>query len=258
MTIEHKTAIEMIIHDAKKHKYILGVILIGSLAKNTGNKDSDVDLIVVVDDDEFNKRKFEKNYFCGTIFDKSKYSVYIDGKIVNKKYLEILWTEGSHSAKNTFSNVELLYSKDSAIEDLLKKVDKKNYCKEENIRKFYSLMKSYKFKADDDIENIIQVKHSIFYSVFFACRLVLEHNNIYYPCIKNMENELKNCKEKPNEFLEKMHKVLTTLSIKELEKFYETTEEYFKEYRFDDNIRKGYVIENEDYWFFNVRPYSEI
>jgi hypothetical protein len=55
-----------------------------------------------------------------------------------------------------------------------------------------------------------------------------------------------------------MHKLLETYSLKELEVFYDITEEYFKEYRFDDNIRKGYVIENEEYWFFNVRPYSEI
>ena len=69
---------------------------------------------------------------------------------------------------------------------------------------------------------------------------------------------LTNCINKPDNFIENINKVLRTYSFDELETFYDKTEEYFKEYRFDDKIRKGYVIENEDYWFFNERPYSEI
>jgi predicted nucleotidyltransferase len=258
MTIEQEKTIEMIKNVAKSYDYILGVILTGSLAKNTGNNDSDVDIIVVVNDDEFIKRKLIKNYFCGTIFEQSNFPVYIDGKIVNKEYLRKIWSEGNESIKNTFSEVKVLYSCDPEIDELLNNFDKTNYCRSENIKKFYALMKSNRNKANDDLNNILQIKYCIYYTVFFACRLILEHNNIYYPCIKNMEKEIKNCKEKPEYFIESMRKVLETYSLEDMEKLYNTTEEYFKEYRFDDDLRKGYVIENEEYWFFNVRPYSEI
>jgi hypothetical protein len=107
-------------------------------------------------------------------------------------------------------------------------------------------MKNYKFKADDDMDNILQIKHSIFLTVFLACRLVLTHNNIFYPCVKNMEKEIEKCVNTPNGFIENMHKVLETFSFEELGTFYNTTEDYFKKYMFDDKIRKGYVIENED------------
>lgn len=258
MTLEQEKTIEMAINDAKRHDFILGLILIGSLAKNKGNKDSDVDFIVIVDDEEYEKRKLIKNYFCGTLFEQLNYPVYIDGKVVNKDYLKKIWSEGNECVKNTFSEVKLLYSKDNEIDELLKDIDKTNYSKNENIRKFYSLMKSYRYKANDDMNNILQIKHGIFYVVFFACRVVLEHNDIYYPCLKNMEKELKNCKYMPDNFIKEVHKVLNTFSLEEMETFYNLTEEYFKEYRFDDKTRKGYVIENEEYWFFNVRPYSEI
>jgi predicted nucleotidyltransferase len=258
MTLEQEKTIEMAINNVKRHNFILGLILVGSLAKNKGNKDSDVDFIVVVNEEEYKKRKLYKNYFCGTLFKQSNYPVYIDGKVVNKNYLKKIWSEGNECVKNTFSEVKLLYSRDKEIEKLLKNIDKTNYAKEENIRKFYSLMTSYRYKANDDTNNILQIKHGIFYTVFFACRLVLEHNDIYYPCLKNMEKAIEDCKNKPDNFVEKIHTVLNTFSLKEMEIFYEITEDYFKEYRFDDKIRKGYVIENEDYWFFNVRPYSEI
>jgi predicted nucleotidyltransferase len=258
MTLEQEKTIEMIKNVAKSYNYILGVILIGSLAKNTGNKESDVDIIVVVDDDEFMKRKLIKNYFCGTIFDQPNYPTYIDGKIVNKEYLRKIWSEGNECVKNTFSEVKLIYLRDPEISKLLNDFDKINYNKNENIKKFYALMTSYSLKAKDDVNNIIQIKHGIFNTVFFACRLILAHNDVYYPYVKNMEKAIKNCEKKPDNFLENMYKVLETFSFNDLDLFYETTEEYFKEYKFDDSLRKGYVIENEEYWFFNVRPYSEI
>jgi predicted nucleotidyltransferase len=258
MTLNQEKTIELIKNDAKKYKFIIGIILCGSLAKNTENENSDVDIFVIVDDIEFEKRKLYKDYFVGTIFEQSNYPVYIDGKIINKDFLKRIWTEGNECIKYTFSQVKLLYSLDNEIEEIIKNIEKTNYNKKENIKKFYALMKSYKFKAGDDMENIIQIKHGIFYTVFFACRLVLAHNDIYYPCVKNMEKEIEKCINKPKNFIQNMHKLLDTYSFEELETFYITTEEYFKEYRFDDKIRKGYVIENESYWFFGERPYSEI
>lgn len=258
MTFEQEKTIELIKNNAKRYKFIIAIILCGSLAKNTENENSDVDIFVIVDDIEFEKRKLCKDYFVGTIFEQSNYPVYIDGKIINKNFLKKIWTEGNECIKNTFSQIQLLYSIDNEIEAIIKNIDKKNYQKNENIWKFYALMKSNKFKANDDIENIIQIKHSIFFTVFFACRLILAHNDIYYPCVKNMEKEIVKCINKPKNFIENMHKLLDTYAFEELETFYTTTEEYFKEYRFDDKIRKGYVIENENYWFFGERPYSEI
>jgi len=258
MTINQERTIEMIRKDAKKFTFIEAIILGGSLAKNTENENSDVDIFVVVSNDEFDKRKLTKNYFIGTIFDQKNYPAYIDGSIINKEFLEKIWTEGNECIKNTFSQVILLYSINKEIDVLIMTKKMTNYSKEENIKKFYALMKSYRFKADDDMNNIFQVKHGILQSVFFACRLVLTHNEIYYPCVKNIEKELLNCKNKPVNFIEKMNNVLSTFSFEEFNDFYEETEEYFKEYRFDDKLRKGYVTENEYYWFFGVRPYNEI
>ena len=258
MTLEQEKTIELIRNNAKKYKYIIGIILCGSLAKNTENENSDVDIFVIVDDIEFEKRKLCKDYFVGIIFEQSNYPVDIDGKIINKDFLKKIWTEGNECIKNTFCQIQLLYSNDNEIEEIIKNMEKTNYDKKENIKKFYALMKSYKLKANDDIKNIMQIKHSIFYTIFFACRLILAHNDIYYPCVKNMEKEIKNCINKPKNYIENMHKLLNSFSIEDLETFYTITEEYFKEYRFDDKIRRGYVIENENYWFFGERPYSEI
>ena len=258
MTSNQMRTIELLTQDAKGNENIIALILCGSLVKGTSSGKSDVDVFVVVSDEEFERRRTQKDYFCGTLFHQSKYPTSIDGKVVNKEFLQQIWVNGNECIKNNFSKIDILYSQDSEIAKILNDADKINHNKAENIKKFYALMKSNRHKATDDLNNIIQLKYCILNTVFFASRLVLEHNDTYFPCVKNMEKELKNCKDKPDNFIESIHKLLTTFSVEDLSKFYEQTEEYFKQYRFDDNIRKGYVIENEDFWFFNERPYAEI
>jgi len=258
ITAEQAETIELLTIDAKENKDIIALILCGSLVKGTSTEHSDVDVFVMVTDEEFEKRKANKDYFCGTLFDQSKYPAPVDGKVVNKEYISRIWVDGNESVKGNFLQIKILFSHDLEVTDILNNADKTNYDKAENIKKFYALMKSNRFKADDDMNNIMQVKFCIFNTVFFACRLALAHNDIYYPCIKLIEKELAKCKELPDNFIAQMRRVLETYSIDELEKFYDLTEEYFKQYRFDDKIRKGYVIENEDFWFFKIRPYDEI
>ncbi|MDR2515991.1 MAG: nucleotidyltransferase domain-containing protein [Spirochaetaceae bacterium] len=173
MTIEQEKTIDLLIEKVKGDKHIIGVILCGSLAKKTSNENSDVDVFIVVDDIDFETRRREKNYFWGTNYTSTEFPVEIDGKIINKDFLKRIWKDGSECIKSTFSNIKLLYSCDDEIIKLLEGKNMENKDREENIRKFYALMKSNKYKANDDKENIIQVKYCIFYTVYFTCRLVL-------------------------------------------------------------------------------------
>jgi hypothetical protein len=173
--------------------------------------------------------------------------------------LEKIWTDGNEAIQNTFNTIKLLYSCDNEIEKILKEnKDKFINNKNEKIRKFYAVMKSFRYKANDDPNNIFQIKSGILDTAYFACRLVLIHNDILFPCLKNMEKSLNLCQNKPNNFINELHKLLEIMSLEQLEIFYNKVEPYFQNYRYDDKIRKGYVIENENFWFFNEKPYREI
>ena len=102
MTLEQEKTIELIKNNAKRYKYIIGIILCGSLAKNTENENSDIDIFVIVDDIEFEKRKLCKDYFVGTIFEQSNYPVDIDGKIINKDFLKKYGQKGMNVLKIHF------------------------------------------------------------------------------------------------------------------------------------------------------------
>lgn len=259
MNNNQKYTIKQLISFASKDESVLALILCGSIAKGTETDSSDIDVFVVVTDERFKKEMLKKNYFWGTEFDSKEFKTEVDGKIIPKDFLEKVWDYGNESIKCTLYDSKVIYSRDESIEKLLMNrtylsIEEKN----ENIRKFYSLMKSSRFSADNDLNNLLFVNKCIYDTVFFACRLVLAHNEIYYPCVKNLYKELNVCNKLPNDFIRLMNEVMHSYFFDKMVEFYDCVDEYFKEYHFDNRIRKGYVLENELFWYFNTFPYAEI
>jgi predicted nucleotidyltransferase len=259
MNKNQEDTINQLIKQATKDESILGLILCGSVAKGTETDRSDIDVFVVVTDERFDKEKETKNYFWGTDFDSEEFNVEVDGKIIPKDFLSKVWQFGNECVKGTLYHSKVIYSRDTDIEKLLENkysisIEQKNV----NVKKFYSLMKSCRFSADDDLENILFVNKCIYDTVFYACRLVLAHNDILYPCVKNLHKALKQCKDLPDNFIPLMNKVMDSYDFNDVVEFYNCVDRYFKNYRFDNRLRRGYVLENELFWYFNTFPYSEI
>jgi predicted nucleotidyltransferase len=256
MTQQQINTIDKVISEAKKDTSVLGVILVGSLAKGTEKETSDVDVLIVVNDESFEKYvKDHQLYWTLPITDKSNYCE-VDGKIINKDFLHKANNYGTESIKNTLQYSKVIYSEDYEIEKDLKTLKENIVLKKDYTKQFYALMKSKRYTADDDLDNFMQLKISILDTVLYACRLVLAHNNKLYPCMKNMVKEIETCNEKPKHFIEKMHKLLESLSLDDLEVFYKNVEEYYKCYVLDEQERKSYVIENEFFWYFDGKPYE--
>lgn len=259
MNITQENAIKKLIKYVSTDNSILSLILCGSLAKGTETDQSDIDVFVVVTDERFNNEKLHKNYFWGTDFDFKEFNIEIDGKVIPKDFLSKVWKYGNESIKSTLYYSKLIYSIDSDIEDLLQyKSHTSEKEKSENIRKFYSLMKSCRYSADDDLDNTLLVNKCIYDTIFYACRLVLSYNDVLFPCIKNLYKELNTCSKLPNNFIKLMNEVLNSYSFDKMVEFYDSVDDYFKDYRFDNKLRKGYVLENELFWYFDTFPYSEI
>jgi predicted nucleotidyltransferase len=256
MNQAQKETLEKVIQNAKSDTSIIGLILVGSLAQGSETDKSDIDLFVVVNDERFEIERGKKNYFWGTNFDSNEYLVEIDGKLIPKDFLRKVWIDGNESIINTLEYSKLLYSCDNEIKELLKPRTCRNGS--DTIRKFFSMMKSARYTADDDLGNTLLLNKCIFDVVFYACRLVLAHNNILYPCVKNLRKSLLKCPYVPERFLELMDVVLRTNKYEDMVAFYDYVELCFSKYQFDNRLRRGYVLENEMFWYFNEKPYQEI
>ncbi len=258
MNENQKETIERLKSLAAEDETILGLILCGSLANGTETDKSDVDVIVVVTDDRFRHEQTNKNFFWGTDFDSNDFPVEVDGKIVPKRFIEEALRTGNESIRSTLFHSKMIYGDKELQESLRSFSGSINGKKLQNIRKFYALMKSARFSANVDTGNLLFVQKCIFDTVYFACRLVLAHNDILFPCVKNLHKEIENCSKIPEDFEDQMNDVLSTQSIEKLARFYKTVDKYFDQYHYDNRIRKGYVLENELFWFFGIKPYAEL
>ena len=259
MNKNQKDTIKRVISRAKMDESIIALILCGSLAKGTETNSSDVDLFVVVTDERFNKERVKKNLFWGTDLDSPEFEVEVDGKIIPKDFLKKAWQDGNESIKCTISTAKVIYSIDDEIEELLAdKVSLSQNEQTENIRKFYSLMKSSRYSAENDLDNLLFVNKCIYDTIYYACRMILAYNGVLFPCVKHFYNELRNCEKIPGDFFVLMDDVLRSYSIEKLDEFYNRIVGYFDRYQFDNRLRKGYVIENELFWYFDILPYDKL
>lgn len=258
MNQAQQITIEKIIEFAANNNDIIAILLCGSIADGTETDNSDVDIIVIITDDSFQKRILKKEYFWGSDFDRNEFPVEIDGKILPESFLHDVWKNGSENIQSTVSNAKLLYSKNNILDFLVpERIMSDNY-KTEQIRKFYSMMKSSRFSFNKSGGNIFYLHKLIHDTIYYACRLVLTYNNLYFPCVKNVFKEISKCKAVPDNFEDRIKKLLSTYSESDLDDFYQSVDVFIQDYHFDNKIRKGYVIENELFWFFNVKPYYEI
>lgn len=258
MTKTQHDTVNSVIDAGRADSSVLGVILCGSLARGTERDDSDVDVFIVVDDERFARAAATKELYWTLDAACSGGHCEVDGKLVSKAFLRKAAEVGTESIRSTLSHAKVIYSVDPEIEGLLAPFRNAVPESRENARKFYALMKSRRFTADDDVRNVLQVRQSIIDTVTYACRLVLAHNGVLFPCAKNMEREIEFCADKPANFNANMRALLESFSLDDLGRFYDEVDEYYREYRFDDALRKGYVIENEWFWYFGIKPYGLI
>jgi predicted nucleotidyltransferase len=262
MTPQQAETIKQIQLLAQSDQSIMGVILCGSLAKKTGNAKSDVDIIVVVTEKMYKQKKASKDYFWGTDFDNKNFSVEIDGKIVPKEFLDAVKSRGTENIKYTLYFSELIFSRDSEIERLFKEIkDSLNnevLEKDIKIKKFYSMMKSSRFSFESESENTF-LKHKLIHdTIYYAGRLILAINNRLFPCVKNMLNEIKTSENVPKNFFSMVEELLHSYAEEDLIKFYDIMENYSQNFHFDNCIRKGFVIENELFWFHKIVPFYDL
>ncbi len=139
MRPHHKKAIEKLVDNIKKDERFLALIISGSVAKGMERDDSDIDVTLVATDKELRKMKrrkrilYHKREFCDYP------GVYIDGKIVNLKFLETVAERGSEPARDAFRDAWIPYSKIPELEDLLENIPV--FQKEEKLENFTPSLK---------------------------------------------------------------------------------------------------------------------
>ena len=222
MEKHHQEAIDKFLNQYTKDETILAVLLAGSIAHGFSAYDSDIDVCLIVDSDEYLKRK-EQNKLAFSLWDIFTYeNGYIDCKIVDINFLHKIKSRGSDPARYAFKDNKILYSRMENLQEILNSISKyPEDQKDERKRRFASQLLAWKWYYSEAIKkkNKYLVYLSIQKIVLFSSRIILNENQLLYPYHKWMLKVLETAENKPTNLLQKIDDLFINNSLEKVNSF---------------------------------------
>lgn len=221
----HREAIEKFSQYIIKQDKYLALIIGGSIAKGYEREDSDIDVMLVVSDQDYqrylkrNKLLYYTNQFCDYP------GGYFDGKIISEDYLKLVAERGSEVARSAFVGAWVEFSKIPELDKTLEKIPVYPINKkEEKIEKFYAQFEYNKWAIDDalKLKNDYLLKRCVADLILFGGRLVLARNETLFPYHRWFMKALENVQEKPNGFIKLIKDLLECPNYENVQNFYDS------------------------------------
>lgn len=256
MLEHHKQSIERLLQYFEEEPGIIAVVLGGSIAKGCERPDSDVDALVVVTEEQYTCLQKE-NRLAESIHGHCTYEGgYFDIKYCTKAYLKALAERGSEPSRNAYLCAKCLRSSDPEIGELIARIPV--FQKAEQADKMLSFYASFRLSCgyfwNMSWDNTYLRTRAMSDIVLFGLRLVLQENEVLFPCHKALLQAVGSLK-KGAELLEHTNRFLTEPSQESKDAF-ETCilnsltyqpPEYFPE------VLTRYTEDNE-LWWYKQRP----
>jgi hypothetical protein len=110
MRPHHKKAIERFTEIIRTDPKFIGLIIGGSIVKGYDRISSDIDVILIATDEEYQKRRKRNNFGYFNKYACNYEGGYIDGKVVNLDFLRTVAERGSEPAREAFKDAYIAYS----------------------------------------------------------------------------------------------------------------------------------------------------
>lgn len=257
----HKQSINNVVDKLSNQDEVLAILLSGSIAHGFEEVHSDVDIMIIIDENhyEVRKRKGQLNYFDteNVTYDGG----YIDGKYITVDFMKKVSMKGSEPARYAFEGCKILYSNIEDLDDLLKKiytypVDRKN----ENIKRFYAQFEAWKWYCEEAIkkdDNYLLHK-AVSNFVLYGGRMVLAYNEVLYPYHKWFIKVLSKVNNKPENLIELIDNLLEEKSTENINKFYSSIYDFMKCEEMSSNWPHQFLIDSELNWMTGNTPVEDL
>lgn len=207
----HKSAIDNLIKEYEHDERFPALIIGGSVAKKCAREDSDVDFMIVATDKEYAKRESDNDLFINRQ-DLCDYpGGFVDGKIINMKYLNDVAEKGNEPSRAAFDGAFTGYSRIHNLDEILSRIPVyPEEHREERIRSFYSMafIQNWLMGEASRHGNIYTITRAASQLALFAGRLILAHNRVLFPYHKWFIHYLNKCSDKPDGFIENVTSLL--------------------------------------------------
>lgn len=261
MEQHHKESIDNLIEVLKQDENILALILSGSLAKGNYRPDSDIDVFIVVTDEEFERRRAANNTSYFNIDVCVYQGGYVDGKIINRDFIEKAAVQASEPTKASFQGSYVLWSRIEGLNEIVTSIGQ--YNDDDRLRKmdsFYAqvqLWGKYFYMEGVKGENTYLIERSITELVFYASRYILAQNSILFPCHKTMMEFIDSAEDKPENYRQIVDQLMKEKKIEQVADFVEKFNQYAKCSLSYEQCVARFIEDSEWNWLKSAPPLQD-
>jgi hypothetical protein len=183
---------------------VQALLLSGSIAHGFQSPASDVDIMIFVSEESYQKRsQTGQTHFFNT--DLYTYEGgYVDGKYLSLNFVKQVLEKGSDPARFAFEGSQVLISRvDGFAEDVCRIAKYPVTEKAERIKRFYAQFEAWHWYCGEALAkgNQYLLGTSVGKLILFGGRLILTHNEILYPYHKWFLKVVEEAKEKPSDLM---------------------------------------------------------
>ncbi len=249
----HEEAVEELIKYFSNRDEVIALVFDGSVARGDERPDSDIDAMIIVTPEHYKKLE-EMNCTSECITGYCNYEGgYFDVKYMTKDYIKLAADKASEPTRHSFIGARVLFTKDEEITDIVSRIPV--FQKDEKLDKqlsFYAnLMLNYNYfwkdcKPSGYMKS--RVASEIVYSIY---RMILQENEILFPCNRRLEEKVIKAEHKPQGIVEKCDEFLENLNSQLLD---EIVKEFldWTSYQPPEGAAVGsrYVLDFEQWWIY--------
>jgi hypothetical protein len=203
---------------------VQALLLSGSIAHGFESATSDVDIMIFVAEEVYQKRSQDGQlHFFNT--DLCTYEGgYVDGKYLNLNFVTQVLEKGSEPARFAFEGSQVLFSRVDGFEADVRRVAQYPVAeKAERIMRFYAQFEAWHWYCGEALAkgNPYLLGTSVSKLILFGGRLILAHNEMLYPYHKWFLRVLERAEHKPSGLMACINALTESPTAHNFEAFYE-------------------------------------
>lgn len=261
MEQHHKEAIQQFMKRYEHHSNVIAILLGGSLAHGYAKPDSDIDIILVMDNIEYERRKRE-NQLAFSLWDICNYEGgYIDCKITSIELLYEIAVKGSDATRYAFKDAQVLTAKNNEIYSLLNEICRfPQEKKSERQFRFVCQLLAWKwYMSQAELKNN---KYLVYLSaqkiILFASRIILNENEMLFPYHKWLLEEVKRAEKKPDQWEDLLYGFSDHPSLDAAQRLVDTILGYIGVEESKIDWPNQFMTDSEMNWLYHEPPVDDL
>jgi predicted nucleotidyltransferase len=257
----HRESIERVRAHFEAIPTVQALLLGGSLAHGFERSTSDVDIMIIVGEEEYQERlKTEQMAFYNS--ELCTYPEgYVDGKFLSMSFLRKVAQQGSEPARFAFAGSQVLFARMEGLPDLLQQITR--YPQEQKvyrINRFFAQFEAWNWYAHEAIRlnNRYLLGLSAQKMALFGGRMVLAHNEMLYPYHKWFLRVLESAPDQPANLVAHLRELCEQPSEQSVVAFYDCVRNFRQWETAATGWPNQFVLDSELNWVHGMTPVDDL